>query len=479
MKAYSKGKRAYILIIVLVYLASSTGCGILNKGESAMTNAKIINRIEEFPGTGPLTPGMKEEMLRYEFWASRLSEASKVIMDKDSVKAFNEETVRKSDTVYNLQDYKESLSKKELTDMIKQYKFTEKMKVDDDGKALKKEFLDSLTKNTNLEAVKEQNKIRYGMSIKKLQVRTFPTEAGAYETSNSNLDRFQETGCEPCEAILILHESKDKKWYFIQMYNYRGWVKAEGITLAKDKDTVLSYVNSQSFAVVTGNHVSLENIEADISMEANRIFNMGNKIALADEGKLFDKYNKQYYVVKLPVKTKEGYLEFTEGIIAKNKDIVEGYLPFTRENILKQAFKLQGEKYDWGNKFAGRDCSSFVADIYKTFGLLLPRNAGDQASGHGKHYTFVKGDSLEKRNKILDSLKPGAAIFMPGHVTMYIGKVDGVHYMIHDFLAYGKKEGDKYVSVPVSAVAVTSTQLTVASGTPYIQTFNSAVQFEN
>jgi hypothetical protein len=62
---------------------------------------------------------------------------------------------------------------------------------------------------------------------------------------------------------------------------------------------------------------------------------------------------------------------------------------------------------------------------------------------------------------------------------MYIGKVDGVHYMIHDFLAYGRKDGEKYVSVPVTAVAVTSTLLTVTSGTPYIQKFNTAVQFEN
>jgi hypothetical protein len=260
------------------------------------------------------------------------------------------------------------------------------------------------------------------------------------------------------------------------MHNYRGWVKAEGIALVKDKKILFDYINSENFVVVTGNHVS---IESNDSIDTNQSFNMGNRIALTDKGKLVEKYNKQYYVVKLPIKTKEGYLEFSEALIARNKDLVEGYLPYTRENIIKQAFKLQGEKYDWGNKFEGRDCSSFIADIYKTFGLVLPRNAGDQESGYGKQYKFSQGDSIEKRNKILDNVKPGAAIFLPGHVTMYIGKVDGVHYMIHDFLAYGRKDGEKYVSVPVTAVAVTSTLLTVTSGTPYIQKFNTAVQFEN
>jgi hypothetical protein len=476
MKLFHRHKKAYIVIILISFIFSFSGCTIFNKGESKMADAKINKRTEEFPVKGPLTPGMKAEMLNYEFWTSRLLDGSKLIMNMNAVEKFNEETIKKADTVYSLQEYKESLSKRELTEFIGQYKFTDKMKVDDKGTILKKGFLDSLIKNTNLEAIKDENKIRYGMSVKKLQVRSFPTEIGAYESSASDLDRFQETGCEPCEAVLILHESKDKKWYFIQMYNYRGWVKAEGIAFAKDKKILFDYINSENFVVVTGNHVS---IESNDSIETNQSFNMGNRIALTDKGKLVEKYNKQYYVVKLPIKTKEGYLDFSETLIARNKDLVEGYLPYTRENIIKQAFKLQGEKYDWGNKFEGRDCSSFIADIYKTFGLVLPRNAGDQESGYGKQYKFTQGDSIEKRNKILDNVKPGAAIFLPGHVTMYIGKVDGVHYMIHDFLAYGRKDGEKYVSVPVTAVAVTSTLLTVTSGTPYIQKFNTAVQFEN
>jgi hypothetical protein len=477
MKYFQRNKKAYIIIILISFIFSFSGCMIFNKGESKMADAKINKRVEEFPVKGPLTPGMKEEMLQYEFWTSRLLEGSKLIMEMNAIEKFNEETIRKADTVYSLQEYKESLSKKELTDLIKEYKFTDKMKVDDKGTTLKKDFLDSLMKNTNLEAIKDENKIRYGMSVKKLQVRSFPTEVGAYESSASDLDRFQETGCEPCEAVLILHESKDKKWYFIQIYNYRGWVKAEGIAVAKDKRIIFDYINSDSFTVITGNHVSIESNKS--SSEVNESFNMGNKIALVTEGKLFNQYNKQYYVVKLPIKSKEGYIDFSEALIARNKDLVEGYLPYTRENIIKQAFKLQGEKYDWGNKFDGRDCSSFIADIYKTFGLMLPRNAGDQESGYGKMYKFSQGDSIEKRNKILDNVKPGAAIFLPGHVTMYIGKVDGVHYMIHDFLAYGRKDGEKYVAVSVSAVAVTSTLLAVTSGMPYIQKFNIAVQFEN
>lgn len=475
MKYFHRNKKAYIVNILFVLIFSLSGYMIFNKGESKMTDVKINKRIEEFPINRPLTPGMKEEMLHYEFWTSRLLEGSKLIMDMEAIEKFNEETIKKADTVYRLQEYKESLSKKELDDFLKEYKFTDKMKVDDKGTALGKDFLNSLIKNVNLEAIKDKNNIRYGMSIKKLQVRSFPTETGAYESSVSSLDRFQETACEPCEVVLILHESKDKKWYFIQMYNYRGWVKAEGIALANDKRILFDYANSEDFIVVTGNHVDIEN---HLDSSINKTFNMGAKLILTSQRET-NKTGIEYYVVKLPIKTKGGYLEFTDALIAKSKDAVKGYLPYTRENIIKQAFKMQGEEYDWGNKYVGRDCSSFIADIYKTFGLILPRNADDQENGYGKQYKFAQGDSIEKRNKILDNVKPGAAIFLSGHVTMYLGKVDGVHYMIHDFLAYGRKDGDKYVSVPVSAVAVTSTLLPVTSGAAYIQKFNNAVQFEN
>jgi cell wall-associated NlpC family hydrolase len=475
MKYFHSDKKAYIVIILIVLIFSFNRFVIFNKGESKMADANINKRMEEFSVKGPLTPGMKEEMLHYEFWTSRLSEGSRLIMDMGAIEKFNKETIKKADTVYRLQEYKESLSKTELTDYLKEYKFTDKMKVDDKGIALGKDFLDSLMKNTNLEVIKYENKISYGMSVKKLQVRSFPTETGAYESSESSLDRFQETTCEPCEAVLILHESKDKKWYFIQMYNYRGWVKSEGIALANDKKILFDYANSEDFIVVSGNHVDIEN---HLDSSVNKTFNMGTKLILASEGEK-NNTGMEYYVVKLPIKSKKGYLEFTDALIAKSKDVVKGYLPYTRENIIKQAFKMQGEKYDWGNKFEGRDCSSFIADIYKTFGIILPRNAGDQENGYGKQYKFAQGDLIERRNKILDNVKPGAAIFLSGHVTMYLGKVDGVHYMIHDFLAYGRKDGDKYISVPVSAVAVTSTLLPVTSGAAYIQKFNTAVQFEN
>jgi hypothetical protein len=452
--------------------------------ENKMTNisdegAIEVVRTEVYPVNGPMTPGIKEEMLKYQFWTSRLDDGNKILMDHNSIMKFNSDTIEKINEVYDLESYLDTLTKKELTDMIKEYKLPEKPRYDDNGKLLGKEFYNSLIKNINLETIKDQNTVRYGVTVRKASLRSFPTDAGAYDNAQSTaLDRFQETASEPCEAVLVLHESKDKKWYFVQMYNYRGWAKAEDIAIGKDKQEVFSYTDSDKFIMVTGNHVYV-NDEYAGDTDINKEFSMGDRIPVILGGELFNKYEKENYVIKLPVRTDEGRLQFKNALIAKSKDAVYGYLPYTRENIIKEAFKLQGDRYDWGNKYNGRDCSSFIANIYKTFGFLLPRNADEQEMSIGKQYKFLSTDTIETRNKILDNVKPGAAIFKPGHVMMYLGKADGVHYMIHDFTSYGKKQGNQYVSTPVFSVGVTSTTLTLSTGDPYIQTFTSALQMEN
>jgi hypothetical protein len=67
---------------------------------------------------------------------------------------------------------------------------------------------------------------------------------------------------------------------------------------------------------------------------------------------------------------------------------------------------------------------------------------------------------------------------MPGHVMMYLGKVDGVHYMIHNFHKYSVREGDALIAVPINEVAVTSILLHASSGYPFVERFTSVLELE-
>jgi hypothetical protein len=108
----------------------------------------------------------------------------------------------------------------------------------------------------------------------------------------------------------------------------------------------------------------------------------------------------------------------------------------------------------------------------------LPRNGNEQEEGCGISYRFNENSTIEERKQIFDKVLPGAGIFMPGHVMMYIGCDNGTHYMIHCFYGYGEKVGLEYKFKAVNEVAVTSTLLATSSGNPFINRFTSLLQME-
>ncbi|AEF17891.1 NLP/P60 protein [Thermoanaerobacterium xylanolyticum LX-11] len=427
-----------------------------------------------------IIPGTKSEMLDAEYWLKKIPDADCLIMAENDIMKFNQEIVGKCDSVYDLRSYRDSLTYDELLSLIKEYKLPEKKMYFRNGEAVKRDFYNYISDNLNITEIKEVNSVQYGITIRKTFLRSFPTDIAVYSRKGDiEFDRFQETSCQALEPVLVLHESKDKKWYFVQMYNYRGWVKATDIAIAKNKEEVFDYLDTDDFIVVTGNRVRTQSNPYDDDVSEIQ-FDMGTRVPL--EKDMPDTIGNQStygnYVVKLPSMDDEGNLIFKYGLISIKEDVYWGYVPYTRANILNQAFKLIGDRYEWGDSFNGRDCSSFIMYIYKTFGFRLPRNADEQERCPGIVHQFSDGLSLDGRIKVFDKIKPGAALYMPGHAMMYVGMDGGVPYIIHDFTGYAERNGDKYDFIPVNEVMVTSSLLPASNGIPFIERFSSAIQFE-
>lgn len=101
---------------------------------------------------------------------------------------------------------------------------------------------------------------------------------------------------------------------------------------------------------------------------------------------------------------------------------------------------------------AGFDCSSFVWSMYKTYlGIDIAGGAGNSASSGISGVAFANDEkilpgtdnvtvniepSVRSSNPTaltdLDALKPGDILYRvdPGHVAIYIGKIDGKHMMV-------------------------------------------------
>jgi hypothetical protein len=294
----------------------------------------------------------------------------------------------------------------------------------------------------NIASIQDTNSISYGFTVKRTDIRTLPTKDPSYSDPNDfEFDYFQETALEACEPVLVLYETLDNNCLFIQSSNYRGWVASEDIAIAKNKPEWLSFINETNFMVVTVNKLRLAiNTKAPALSELELgmgcklpVFTAENQPAMVD-----GMTSAGNYVVKIPVRSTDGSLEIKNAILPLCSDISYDYLPYTKANVIKQAFKLLGDRYGWGGLFGSHDCSSLICDVYKSFGIILPRNTTEQELSAGTTVKF-SNESYEKRAEILEGIKAGSALYMPNHVMLYLGAVNGKEYVIQSLYSYGDK----------------------------------------
>lgn len=249
-----------------------------------------------------------------------------------------------------------------------------------------------------------------------------------------------------------------------------------------DRQVVFGYVDAAPYRVVTG--ATVRTVFTPEQPRASRLeLDMGVRVPLAKGPPPDQPVNGQTaytsHVVQLPVRNDDGSLEIVPALLQRNADSAGDYLPLTRANILGQAFKFLGERYGWGHAYEGRDCSGFVSEVYRSMGVLLPRNTGDQAVSPGLvHTPFDKQSSRAERMRAVATLDVGDLIYIPGHVMMVIGELGGVHYVIHDTtgISYDKPDGGR-ARVKLNAVSVTPLEPLMFNETEsYIERMTSIVR---
>ncbi|MEO6064530.1 MAG: NlpC/P60 family protein, partial [Lysobacterales bacterium] len=114
-------------------------------------------------------------------------------------------------------------------------------------------------------------------------------------------------------------------------------------------------------------------------------------------------------------------------------------------------------RYGWGHSWNARDCSGFVSEVYRSFGVTLPRNTRDQAQSPAlNRIAFEASMDHAARLALLRTLEVGDLVYIPGHVMMVIGQERGLPYVIHDTtgISYRGKDGE-LERVVLNGVAVT------------------------
>jgi len=171
--------------------------------------------------------GVQENQLQPEFWIARESKSKRVVLDSRAIAEQNARLLQLDPSVHDLEKFPQALAAADVRAWIwKLSGYPDEDLFDNQGRKLEKPDLDALIESTALESVPASQPTRYGLVVRRADLRTFPSTLRAYDsTDDRNIDRFQESALFPGTPVVIAHESRDRNWWFVVSPLYAAWVE--------------------------------------------------------------------------------------------------------------------------------------------------------------------------------------------------------------------------------------------------------------
>ena len=436
--------------------------------------ADVANSRDGVPGVQPayLTPG---------FWIARLRQPDRVLFTAGQITRRNERMTRIDPSMHDLRSLPTQLSRAQVLAWIEALAAPPKQALfDASGTRIQQSVLDGIVDNRDPDGIPERQPTRYGLVVHRAALRSFPTGLRVFNSvGDTDIDRFQESALFPGTPVVIAHRSRERDWLFVVSPRYAAWVAADAIAEGP-RQQVLAYVDKVPYRIVTGATVRTRFTPEAPALSQLQL-DMGVRLPLATPA--VDGVNGQNgytsWTVELPARAPDGTLAFANALVPRNAGTASTPLSLTRANLLRQAFRFLGERYGWGHDYGTRDCSGFVSEVYRSMGVLLPRNTGDQARSPALDRLHFDGDgATPARHTALRELQPGDLVYLPGHVMLVIGRIGDAPYVIHDIHDGKVRDGNGQLrSLHLNAVSVTPLMpLRFDDGTPFADRITDIVR---
>jgi hypothetical protein len=382
----------------------------------------------------PRLPNVTPEMEGPGFWIRKIKNPTNPLLTPEKIQKMNEENLKRQDLrLCRIRDLKEDWSREEILSFLSEdwenFGRTGEVQYGKTGAPLGESFWNKLKSNLNHESIQESSRMHFALIVQRTDIRVFPIDEPSMSAPNQyEFDRFQHSSISPGSPVGIYHVSQDKKWAYVQTQFIRGWVHRHDLAIAKEKAEIVDYEEAKDRLVVTGNVVTVfgDPLLRQPAFNAQ----MGDSFPLLS-GPGGSKAPQPFSVIHIPSRENGGPLTLRKGYLRSGEDVHQGFLPYTQENVARQAFRMVLHPYGWGDRGGGRDCSRFIMDLFRTFGILMPRNSKEQAMV-GMDLGSVEGKPIQEKQKFLDrSIPLATTLRLPGHIMLYLGKDRGKHYVIH------------------------------------------------
>ena len=417
----------------------------------------------------PYVIGLHEAYLTPQYWAARLDNADAPILDRAQIDAQNARMRAQDGHIQDIAALPAQLDAAQVRASISALsRWPGRALFNERGQAIAPALRSGIEANLGLDAIPAHVAPAYGLVVKRAALRTFPTRERVFSTAgDTDIDRFQESALFPGDKVAVVHRSADGRWLFVHSERYSAWIEADAIA-GGDKATVLGYGTKGPYRVVTG--ATAQTAYTPEEPRVSRLqLEMGVRLPVLADWPAAEAVNGQQahasWVVQLPVREADGRLKLVPALLPRSQDTAADYLPLTPRLLLQQAFKFLGERYGWGHDYDTRDCSGFVSEIYRSFGVLLPRNTSAQAISPAlDRLPFTDKYTKAARDRAVTNLRVGDLVYIPGHVMMAIGHVDGRTWVIHDTAGGSWSGADgKRVQAHLNGVSVTPLEPMMAS----------------
>ncbi len=313
-----------------------------------------------------------------------------------------------------------------------QFKYAKERTYRSDGQLIPNSWYKYEIENSNFKDFLTLN--TPAITLRHTNLRLFPSSEGIYYDPTRAGEGFpfdysQNSALHINTPIIVSHYSQDRLWVYAQAPFASGWIKVEDIAFVDSK--FQQAFQNEHYAITVKDNLNLSDDNGEISL-----VKMGSIFPI-------DPTTKKYIIAK---KNEKGFATIEKVTVNDIDIIAQKPIKFNPFNITYISKQLVGEPYGWGGKEKCRDCSALTQDFFSPFGIYLPRNSRQQANA-GNEFVSLKGlSSKEKKETILNYAKPfRSLLFVPGHITLYLGEKDGEPIILHNYWGVRLNDGSKRV----------------------------------
>lgn len=463
-----------------------------------------VNVVSNYPVdfVSPMNESLagNEKIYNLSWWIENYADDSVILTDEE-IASFNKANFNNGCGLVDLTAFENDLTTEKIIDMINDYSFPSKEYVN--GRKITEEEKAEILLNRNLPEVRDDSaladnikddldlNIRYAITTQNASIRAFPTDIFLTNTVGK-YDYMQETGVNYYEPLIVLWDSKDGEWSFVQTYDYNGWMRKDSFGLCSKEifDSLVNDIKNGDYQVfnktgkffldinTTGTMFALEEYVEPEDANADNIADIENLLVNFRMGTQIPYKDGKFTWV---FRNEKGEAEFMSleriysGMV--NDSFIADYIlpvqKFTTNNLLYRANEALGTPYSWGDSDEnGMDCSSTLQGLFKCFGIIIPRNSSQQIKLSANIVNLSEMSLTGKLDTITD-LPIGSILYMPGHVMMYLGEYNGIPYIIHNTTDSARDDnGVTYFnSCVLTSIGIGKSGLTLFDKITYAVTF--------